>query len=346
MADTAADKSNQAGQTQAAEVLRVVLPLLSKYKIPPNPLNYAIWYEYIARQHFNQQDEDLASAYKNGMISTDSASALFQRYVADYDVESLNELRAKLRDMSILLSKEMKDIVGESETHEEQLASYSEKLANASEAELADVVGELIQCTKSMAESGRKFKNAVSSANSEIKHLREEIESVRIESQTDVLTGLLNRRYLDQVLAKLYDAYQENPEPFSIMMIDIDKFKSFNDDFGHLWGDQVLKHVAHVVRDQLQGDDLVARFGGEEFCVVLFKSTITEAMKVAERTRDAVEVKKLKKKASGKPLRDVTISLGVAEYNGKETIAEMIERADKALYEAKEGGRNCARAAK
>ena len=123
-------------------------------------------------------------------------------------------------------------------------------------------------------------------------------------------------------------------------MFDIDHFKSFNDTYGHLTGDQVLRLVAISLKQTIKGQDITARYGGEEFAVVLPNTGISQALTVADHIRRAVMAKELKKKSTGELLGRVTISVGVSILRRGDTTDSLIERADACLYTAKRNGRN------
>ena len=123
-------------------------------------------------------------------------------------------------------------------------------------------------------------------------------------------------------------------------MTDIDHFKAFNDNFGHLTGDQVLRLVAMSVKANVKGQDTAARYGGEEFAIILPNTVLRSAITVADHIRKAVMTKELMKRSTGEHLGRITISLGVATLRKGDTIASLIERADSCLYAAKRHGRN------
>jgi len=161
----------------------------------------------------------------------------------------------------------------------------------------------------------------------------------RVESaRTDPLTGLLTRRFLVDQLPALMEAHRHNEQPFSILIIDLDHFKDINDRYGHLMGDQVLCEVAKTLTKAIRSGDTALRFGGEEFCITLPGAPTEIAMRVGERVRKMV---------ADLPFQDsegrhfgLSTSVGVAEIHPDESIPEWLERADRALYRAKEGGRN------
>lgn len=155
-------------------------------------------------------------------------------------------------------------------------------------------------------------------------------------SVTDALTGLSNRRYLEARLDEEIKRSHRTGAPMSFMMIDVDEFKPYNDNFGHTEGDKALQIVARCLRETLRGADIAARYGGEEFSILLPQTNIKEAYLTAERVRHRVEQTMF-------PNRKVTVSIGVAACPPKCTLNGLISSADKALYEAKRAGRNCVR---
>jgi diguanylate cyclase (GGDEF)-like protein len=153
-------------------------------------------------------------------------------------------------------------------------------------------------------------------------------------SVTDALTGLLNRRYIEERLLEEVKRSTRHSFPMSFMMLDVDNFKSYNDQFGHPAGDEALKIVGHVVRETLRGADVAARYGGEEFAILLPQTTRNEAAAIAERIRSNIE-------NAAFPHRLVTASIGVASCSAELCSPKIIvSAADKALYEAKKRGRN------
>lgn len=154
---------------------------------------------------------------------------------------------------------------------------------------------------------------------------------------TDALTGLLNRRYIEERLLEEVKRSNRHGYPMSFLMLDVDHFKSYNDNFGHPAGDEALKIVANVIRDTLRGADVAARFGGEEFAILLPQTTDEEAAMIAERIRSNIEQAKF-------PHRAVTVSIGVASCSSELcSVKGLIQAADDALYDAKHKGRNSVR---
>ena len=159
-------------------------------------------------------------------------------------------------------------------------------------------------------------------------------QALRAAASLDVLTGLLNRRGGEGLLERAYIGTRESGAPLSVILADIDHFKSINDTWGHPVGDRVLENVGGLLRARVRATDGVVRWGGEEFLVILSHCDLHAAADQAERIRERIE------RATQPEAGRVTLSLGVAQLGPEETVASLIERADKALYQAKREGRN------
>lgn len=156
---------------------------------------------------------------------------------------------------------------------------------------------------------------------------------------TDALTKLHNRWWLDDAFNREINRSERDQLPLVLIMMDVDDFKSYNDDYGHLAGDQVLVTVAEAIRQPLRPNDLVARFGGEEFAVLLPETSIENAEIIAERLRENVS-KSNPGMVNERQLPEVTISLGIAARHPEYSLDMMITAADAAMYDAKRNGKN------
>jgi len=175
--------------------------------------------------------------------------------------------------------------------------------------------------------------------NSSIKRVKGLIGEYEHNATIDALTGLYNRRWLDSMFTRVMQLCIKNKRELCVMMIDIDGFKGYNDQHGHLAGDIALRSISQKVARFLREEDLVTRYGGEEFLVLLPGLTLIQAASVAERLREEISVTKIVD-ANNEPLPSVTISIGLAEMKEETEPQQLIGIADKALYRAKHAGRN------
>jgi diguanylate cyclase len=218
--------------------------------------------------------------------------------------------------------------------HNDQVEEINETLVSAEAPEpkmIVDVVAKLIEANQQMHEK---------LASTEDK-LREQAQAIQVhaaQARTDSLTLLVNRRAFDDELTRRCAEFNRQGHAFSLIMADVDDFKQFNDAHGHLTGDDVLRGVAKVLRRKMREMDLVARYGGEEFAIILPGTCLGDAEKAALRACQGIE--KTRFNHDEKELY-VTLSFGVAEIRNPEDGMGLVARADKALYAAKEGGRNC-----
>jgi diguanylate cyclase (GGDEF)-like protein len=185
----------------------------------------------------------------------------------------------------------------------------------------------------------RLLESYLSGAASALSNLRL-LDRMKEQANIDMLTGLYNRRFMEDYARKLFAIARRREQSVGVLMLDLDHFKSFNDVYGHEIGDRILRHFAKTVTESIRETNLTARYGGEEFVVVLPDTSAKSCVLVAERIRTSVMTMVVPSNAE-KPLPQVTVSIGVAAYpeHGK-TLEEVIQASDKALYESKRDGRN------
>jgi diguanylate cyclase len=195
-------------------------------------------------------------------------------------------------------------------------------------------------CLRQLTAIGQQFSGLRSQLSEKNRQLRESLERIEQLASHDDLTGVLNRRSFMRLLADEHLRAQRNTQAFSIALVDIDHFKAVNDRHGHLVGDAVLKELCQVALRSVRQTDRFARWGGEEFVLLLTPDTAQEpALVAAERLRSAVERHDWQAGAGA-----ITVSVGVATFRGDESVEQLVARADRALYRAKDDGRNCSRA--
>jgi diguanylate cyclase len=309
---------------------------------PASPRNFEIWYHYATgyNQPLNQAiNEALA---KKGALGEADLEQIYDTYIAVSRVgDRLDSVNTHVLGEIKHVIATINDAAGSATSYSKKLNMASEKLAQANDGDaLRAVIEHLVQGANEMESDNRKLEERLATSRQEIEQLQQNLETVRNESLTDPLTTLSNRKFFDHALAKSIVEAKEKNEPLSLLMADIDHFKSFNDKYGHLTGDQVLRLVALSVKQNVKGQDVAARYGGEEFVIALPNTGLQSAIIVADHIRRAVMTKELMKRSSGERLGRVTVSIGAAVLGPSDTSQHLIERADKCLYAAKRHGRN------
>ncbi len=217
--------------------------------------------------------------------------------------------------------------------HQSRVEEINEELVSAKTPESDAVVTAVTRLIK----TNQQMQQQLVSAQERLREQAKQMESSAAEARTDALTGLANRRALDQELARQFEAFKRQGRKMAMVMLDIDHFKRFNDTYGHQVGDRVLCGLAGDLLGQARSSDLVSRYGGEEFALVLPETSLVAACDRAEQLRQAVETARYRD--AGAELR-VTISIGVAVLTDGDDPAGLIRRADAALYASKGNGRN------
>ena len=321
----------------------IALGQIKALRQPATPRNYEVWYAYATGYHpsLNQKINELLH-HQNGALTDADLDQVYQDYLSPTRLSDRidtvgNQVKGEIEQVMAMIDA----AAGSANSYTESLADMSEKLGNSKDREgLRAIVEGLVQTAKEMEVSNQKLEERLNASKQEIDALQENLEAVRTESLTDPLTQLANRKFFDTSLEHaIADARAKN-EPLSLMMTDIDHFKNFNDSFGHLTGDQVLRLVAMSVKQNVKGQDVAARYGGEEFAIILPNTVLRSAITVADHIRRAVMTKELMKRSTGEHLGRVTISIGVATLHKGDTVQTLIERTDTCLYAAKRHGRN------
>ncbi len=328
-------------RTRAGEFLRLALNYISKYNLPANPVNYTVWYEYVSGKNSKLKKAIDHSFTKAKPLSNNKVANLYQKYVSDGDRIVVSKLLTKVTLMLKEITSHVSDTEGDLSGHGKNLGDLAVKISEAHDyTEIKGIVDEMIVESKALVKSGRRLQTRMKVSSEDLKQLQQELEKSQEEAQTDTLTTLINRRGLEKRMELERIRAKQNDAPFSIIMVDIDFFKNVNDTFGHLVGDSLLKSLANLLKLHLRRNDIAARFGGEEFLLLLPETGIDGATAVGSKIQRALSTKEWKLKETGETMGKITVSMGIALYKINEPEQNLIKRADDALYLAKENGRN------
>jgi len=312
---------------------------MSRHGVPPTPDNFAVWFYYaMGGSPTLKKTIDILVANKrkfDAVINRD----LYVTYVNPHSDRSTTEdfpdqLRGVIDSAKDFLTAAISD-------HRDQMETLGEVSSQCKPtADPRPIIERLVkELSKATTRSSALEANFLKTTK-DLDEIKDSLKLAEQHSNTDALTGLANRRSLEGFLRSAQMSAMETGTPLSILMIDIDHFKKFNDTFGHQVGDQVLRLVARVLQENVRECDLAARYGGEELMAILPGAPIDACAEAAERVRRRISEARLTRRTTGEELTSVTVSIGVAQFRMGESADRMIERCDRALYQAKRAGRN------
>lgn len=327
---------------QASAFAEQALLRMAAEGLPPTPDIYEVWYVYVAgiSPEIVRAIDILVAT--NQKITEDRCRDLHSRFLSEARHEDmLRRAGDQMNDTIKNVTDVVKDV--HSATH-----SYSGTLNNLSvrmnqvktTAEMQALVQSVMADTEQMLHQNEKLEHELDKSTALMLELQRDLDQVRREAMTDGLTGLSNRKAFDAAISRSAEDAAASDTPFTLLMVDIDHFKNFNDNYGHQIGDQVLRLVARTLIEGVKGKDTASRYGGEEFAIILPETTLSAGVAVGNSLRKAVATKDVINRSSGEKLGRITMSVGVAEYIPGEKVTDLIERADSALYTAKHNGRN------
>jgi len=315
---------------------------MTREGIAATPPNFMTWYNYHAG-HNPDLCRTLDVLLSNGQpFTADRSAEVFEQFFGtDTETAAVQAVGTRIESAISRIMDAIGDAGDDAEKFGDALKTFSGKLEDGEQpADLRAAISTVLQETRQMEARNRQLEERLIVSSSEVTELRRRLRDTRIEANTDSLTELANRKHFDLRLRELATQAVELGERLSVLLIDIDYFKQFNDEHGHQLGDHALKLVALTIRANVKERDVTARYGGEEFAVILRGTMLDEAEIVAERLREAVASRQFVRTDTGQNLGKVTMSIGVAEYRYGEPLDELVERADRALYLAKGGGRD------
>ncbi len=271
-------------------------------------------------------------AFASVMLAAGFAAARWLNRTGQSKAESDRALQAvkRLQDLATSVAQN----VGE---HSSRVRELSTGLSNGPQEQKSDWDDVVVGSVADIIKANERLQEQLATAEIRLQRQAAELETQVAVARTDALTGLHNRRAFDDELNRRYAEWERRKTPFSLLMIDVDHFKKFNDTHGHQAGDQVLRDVATALSTTTREMDLVARYGGEEFAVILPVTPLADAGRAAERARSAVAASITR--VGGTEL-SVTTSIGVGQIVPGENAERLVQRADEALYAAKKAGRN------
>ncbi len=315
--------------------------LLKVLDAPPCPIPYAVAFSYESRRNPDLRKALEPVVRDGGKISERQWQDLFDRFLMPNSADAWQSvgdaIKALLSSVVDNMGEAGQSAAGFSAQIQDAISTLGTPQEPSREA-LFDAARQLLAAGEAARQRSAALQERMQATIEEARRLGDELEEHRRAVMHDPLTGLLNRRGMD---ARFDDLLQEREaRPLAVLMVDIDHFKGFNDSFGHAVGDAVIRNVARTIGECIRSDDHAVRYGGEEFLVILPDASMEVAMAMAEKIRTKVGALRLVRKRDNVALPALTVSLGVAALRDGEDAETVVIRADAALYQSKNGGRN------
>ena len=320
---------------RAAECLRQALALMTRQPTRPHPLSYAVWYEHVSGHNAALSAEIERITAAGGQLDEVETERLYLAHVREADMQAAQRVALGFRSMLGEVDDSARDAGLHAELFETALARWQQEVTSGDALD-AGRCQAMQDDTRGMRAAVGALQARLLATRDEVDRLKRELDQAREEALRDSLTGLANRRAFDQQLAVCL----ASGVPACLLLIDIDHFKRVNDSHGHLFGDQVLKTVAQGVQSCLPEGELAARVGGEEFAILLSEAALVSAQLLAEKIRSTVAASRIRRRSGGGTVGQVTVSVGLAMLRAGDRPETSFERADRALYAAKQAGRN------
>ncbi len=333
---------NSFHSTITPEIASDVVAEMYKLNIPVTAKTYHVWFGHRVGW-YPEMTLELDRAMTRGKAVNEAyCDDLYAKHIAtDSRAAALDEAGNAARELIESVLSSVEGSSGATSEYHDVLHEMGERLggtANASDVRV--IVKGLVAQTAKMEGVTNELQQNLEQATTDITKLRQELVQLEHESLTDPLTGLNNRKALSRHFAACFESFHSCDELFCVLMLDVDHFKSFNDTYGHDVGDAVLRNVSTTLGDTGHPTAIPHRFGGEEFCVLASGCELDEAIALGDDIRQRISGRQLKIARTGKKINPITISVGVALVKKGDSDETLLQRADQALYLAKESGRN------
>jgi diguanylate cyclase len=327
---------------QALDYAREAIKKMGEIGIPANPNNFTIWFHYFSGTYPDlKRTLDILIANQQEFTETRNSEIFQKFFTLDQESATLHDATTRVEGELGRLINAMDKADGCFARLDESLGSAQRKLADAEDKEqVLEITNTLRQELGDVMSENSVLEDKLKQSAEEILALKEDLERMRREAMTDGLTGIANRKLFDLELRKSSMNAMANGEDLALLMLDVDHFGRFNGHFGHQVGDQVLKLVAVTISECIKGQDTAARFGGDEFAIILPRTNLENAMRLAEHICKRVSSKNIVNRTTGERLGKVTMSGGAALFEYGEPVSQLLVRANQSLDTAVDQGRN------
>ena len=324
----------------ATSVAETAMRSMAEQRVPPTPNNFHVWFNYVlGTPPVLKRAIDILIGNKR-KFDAGTNREIYSNYIGSKAADEAVAYNVSQQLHSVMTSARqfLTTAIADNRTQMAVINDVSERTEAGLDPKM--LIESLMSELAKAATRASKLEAGFMEKSRELDTIRDSLSKSEERAKTDTLTGLPNRRALEEFFRKVQLAAMERGEAVSVLLIDIDHFKRFNDEFGHGVGDQVLRLMAKVLREGVREIDLPARYGGEELIAVLPNADLAVCTAVAERIRRSVAECQITRRSTGEVLPGITVSIGVAQFQGGESMADLIDRCDQALYLAKKTGRN------
>ena len=302
------------------EIIKKEFKFLAEQNILPTPENYARWFFVFCYVVENKIDASV-----NELIE------LYYKIFKDAKVDL--RLTVDIEHIAKEVGNIVKDYINTVQKYDRDIGEKREELKKYSEKTDSEVLKEILERIKDLQETNQSLVNELRAKERELERLQKEISTLREQAHIDFLTGLKNRRSIEKALNDFLKDLHSYGYPFVVIMMDLNKFKQINDTYGHVIGDCILKQVGELLRKYLRAKDVVGRYGGDEFIIILPGVKLDVGIKVAQRLASVIRNHTFR--CDGQEL-NISASFGVLEVTKDfKDIKQVLEAVDKKLYEAK-----------
>jgi diguanylate cyclase len=320
---------------------KIAINQLKQHSVPAEPAFYELLYTYVKGTNQSLNDR-LNALFNSGVQLTPLTAEMLHKEFFDVAIsERVSVVSDRVAERISAVNSAIDGALETAQDFSTTLSSAWYDLDTARDAtSVKEITRKLIVETERMQDDNSALSAQLSASRDAIANLQRDLDEVRREAMLDPLTKLYNRARFDTYLIDAMKEARITGTPLCLLLVDIDNFKAFNDSYGHLTGDQVLRLVAGQLQTSLQGKGIAARFGGEEFAAILPECDMRTASVTAETIREAIESKQLLRISTSERLGHLTASFGVAKFSMTDSFASLVDRADACLYAAKRAGRN------
>lgn len=325
---------------RSSELLRMAIPLMARHRASLDPITYSVWYTYLSGRcpPLNQAVDQVIE--RAGLLDNAQTQQLYREFVAGGGEAQVYSVSAKLGQVIDEVSGSAQHSASSAQDFQLALDDFSRQLAlGPSPDTLQADLRATLRNTEDIKDAMAGLLRVLDSNRAEVENLREQLRHSNDMALSDALTGLRNRYGFNDALRAAMTQAFDSHQPLCLLLLDLDHFKRINDTYGHLLGDKVLRTIARILRDSVRGADTVARFGGEEFAILLPDTPLSGAVTVAEGLCSNIARGRIRD-MNDQQIDQVTMSIGVGLLHLDETADSFIGRVDAALYAAKKAGRN------